>query len=89
MVVQASNPKNLAFFVALLPQFITPGEGVGLQLVVLGIVSVAVELPILVAYSVLAAASTRWLRARAILWIEGLAGGILVGLGAALASARR
>lgn len=89
MMVQASNPKNLAFFVALLPQFVTPGEGVGMQLVVLGVVSVLVELPILVAYALLAAASTRFIRARLILWIEGIAGGILVGLGAALAAARR
>jgi threonine/homoserine/homoserine lactone efflux protein len=89
MILQAANPKNLAFFVALLPQFVTPGEGVGMQLVLLGVVSVAVELPILVAYAVLAAASTRFIRARVILWIEGIAGGILVGLGAALAAARR
>lgn len=89
MVVQAANPKNLAFFVALLPQFVTPGEGVAMQLVLLGVVSVLVELPILVAYALLAAASTRFIRARVILWIEGVAGGILVGLGAALAAARR
>lgn len=86
--VQGANPKNLAFFVALLPQFVSPDADVAAQLLVLGLVSVLVELPVLVAYALLASASLRWLRGAAIHWLEGGAGAILVGLGAALALSR-
>ena len=55
-MLQASNPKMIAFFVAILPQFITPEGNVALQLVVLGVTSVLLELPILVAYGFAAAA---------------------------------
>lgn len=87
-VLQCSNPKNLAFFVAILPQFVSPGEPVAWQMLLLGLVSVAVEWPILVAYSFAAAASARAMRGRIVEWIEGVAGGVLVALGAALASSR-
>ena len=87
--LQASNPKNLAFFVAILPQFINPDGNVALQMVVLGIVSVLLELPILVAYGAASALSARVMRERLIEWIEGIGGGILVGLGGALATSQR
>jgi threonine/homoserine/homoserine lactone efflux protein len=86
--VQGANPKNLAFFVALLPQFLAPEGDVATQLVLLGIVSVLVELPVLVAYALLASASLRWLSAPLMRWVEGGAGALLVGLGAALAPSR-
>ncbi|WP_108658875.1 LysE family translocator [Acuticoccus kandeliae] len=88
IAVQAANPKNLAFFVALLPQFVTPDGAVATQLAVLGVVSILVELPVLLAYLLLATVSWRWMRHRAILWLEGIGGGILIGLGAALAASR-
>ena len=88
-VVQASNPKNIAFFVAILPQFVTPGEGVAAQLLVLGAASILLELPILMVYAAASARSARFLRDRIIEWIEGLAGGLLVGMGGALALYRR
>ena len=49
--IQASNPKNLAFFVAILPQFIDPAGPVALQMAVLGGVSVLLELPVLLIYA--------------------------------------
>ena len=87
--LQASNPKNLAFFVAILPQFISPDGNVALQMMVLGVVSVLIELPILVAYGSASALSARVMRERLIEWIEGIGGGILVGLGGALATSQR
>jgi len=87
--LQASNPKNLAFFVAILPQFISPEGDVALQMIVLGVVSVLLELPILVAYGVASALSAKLMRERLIEWIEGIGGGILVGLGGALATSQR
>lgn len=86
--VQGANPKNLAFFVALLPQFVAPEGDIAVQLIVLGIVSVLVELPVLVLYALLASASLRWLGGRVMAWIEGGAGAVLVGLGAVLALSR-
>ncbi len=88
-VLQASNPKNLAFFVAILPQFIQPEGNVALQLFVMGVISVLLELPILLFYGFASAKSARIMRQRVITWIEGVAGGLLVVMGAALALYRR
>ena len=87
--LQASNPKNLAFFVAILPQFVTPDAGVAMQMVVLGVVSVLLELPILVVYGAASAFSAHLMRERLIEWIEGIGGGILIGLGGALAASQK
>ncbi len=44
IVVEATNPKTAAFFLALIPQFVDPSMGgVVLQFVVLGLVSVALN----------------------------------------------
>jgi len=88
-MLQASNPKNIAFFVAILPQFITPDENVGQQLVILGIVSVALELPILVFYGFASSKSAALMKTHVIEWIEGIAGGILIFMGGALALYKR
>lgn len=87
--LQASNPKNLAFFVAILPQFVSPNGDVALQMLAFGLVSVVLELPILVAYGAASAVSARVMRERVIEWIEGIGGGILIGLGGALATSQR
>lgn len=87
--LQASNPKNLAFFVAILPQFIAPDGNIALQMAVLGVVSVLLELPILVFYGVASAVSARVMREHLIEWIEAIGGGILIALGGALASSVR
>lgn len=84
--LQASNPKNLAFFVAILPQFITPDEPVAIQMLILGVVSVALELPILIGYAAAFAFAASLINARMVQRIEALGGGVLIGLGATLAS---
>jgi threonine/homoserine/homoserine lactone efflux protein len=44
MLVEATNPKTAAFFLALIPQFIDPGRGhVAWQFVLLGLISVALN----------------------------------------------
>lgn len=86
--LQASNPKNIAFFVAILPQFVTPDGSVVLQLSVLGIVSVLLELPILFFYATASAASARIMKDKIIERIEAVGGGILIALGGALAASR-
>ncbi len=88
-MLQASNPKNIVFFVSILPQFITPGEDVAQQLIVLGIASIVLELPILVFYGVASAKSAALMKERVIEWVEGVAGGILILMGGALVLYKR
>ena len=87
--LQASNPKNLAFFVAILPQFISDDGSIALQLVILGVVSVLLELPILVVYGAGFALSSKVMRPWFVAFIEALGGVVLIGLGAALATSER
>lgn len=83
--LQAANPKNLAFFVAILPQFIEPHGPVAFQMVVLGSVSVLLELPVLFIYALSFSALAKVITERVVLWIEAIAGGILILLAGALA----
>ncbi|QQM31652.1 LysE family translocator [Martelella lutilitoris] len=83
--VQAANPKNLAFFVAILPQFVNPAGDVAMQMLVFGGISVLLELPILIIYALAFSALARVVTERVVAWLEASAGGILVMLGAALA----
>ena len=87
--LQAGNPKNIAFFVAILPQFIDPAGNVPLQLLLLGVVSVLLELPILALYAFAFSTMARLMSRRLILWFEAVAGGILVALGGTLAMSSR
>lgn len=82
--LQAANPKNLAFFVAILPQFLVPGDGVSLQLLTLGAISLLLELPILVAYGAAASWGARAMSSARLAWIEGAAGGLLIAAAAGL-----
>src|SRR5450432_2066241 len=59
LVTQLSNPRAIVFFTALLPQFLSPGDptsgrspgtGMAAQFVVLGLISIAVEFPVLAGY---------------------------------------
>jgi hypothetical protein len=48
LLTQLANPKAIVFFTALLPQFVSPGGLVLAQFLLLGVVSIAVEFPVLV-----------------------------------------
>lgn len=87
--VSASNPKNIAYFVAIIPQFISPEGNVAIQFVILGVMSVLIELPVMLFFGLASAASARLLKERAIEWIEAIGGGVLVALGGALATSSR
>jgi threonine/homoserine/homoserine lactone efflux protein len=86
----AANPKALLLFTAFLPQFADRGEPVAGQLLVLGIVYIALEL---VAASGWALAGERLrlagLGARARRRIDQVVGGVFLGLAGMLATARR
>ena len=90
LVTQLSNPKALVFFSALLPQFISPGGDVLLQFLILGLTSLAVELPVLIVYGLLSERATRLIRHERLAAIrDGVAGSFLVCAGVGLATMRR
>ncbi len=80
--LQISNPKAILFFSALLPQFINPHSAIVPQIVILGATSVLIEFSILLAYGIAGASITpRYAR-----WTNRVAGGLLIGAGAGLAT---
>ena len=87
-VVQAANPKAILFFVALVPQFIDPGEPLAAQILLLGASSVAIELAVLALYTALAARARRAVDTRFATALERVGGGFLIAAGARLAMVR-
>ena len=81
-MLQISNPKAILFFSALLPQFLNPHAAVVPQIVILGATSVVIEFSILLGYGIAGSAITpRYAR-----WTNRVAGGLLIGAGAGLAT---
>jgi threonine/homoserine/homoserine lactone efflux protein len=87
-VVGASNPKSIAFFVAILPQFVDPnGTPPGAQMALLGLVFVGIALVSDSAWALAAGTARSWL-ARSPRRLERLAAGgglVIAGLGVQLA----
>ena len=80
--LQMSNPKAILFFSALLPQFLNLHVPVVPQIVILGATSVVIEFSILIGYGIAGSAITpRYAR-----WTNRVAGGLLIGAGAGLAT---
>lgn len=90
LLTQLSNPKALVFFTALLPQFVSPVGGVFEQFLVLGVVSISVECPVLLAYGWLAERGQRLVpKGRLSTLPDRVAGAFLVGAGLGLAAMKR
>ncbi len=88
-VVQLSNPKNLVFFIAILPVFIDPTGNVPLQILILGLTSQIVEFVILMLYGTLAGRVARLARSpRYATYLDRVAGSLLVAVGVGLALVR-
>jgi homoserine/homoserine lactone efflux protein len=88
--VQASNPKAIVFFTALLPQFIDPGGSVPLQVAILAVTSIVVEFVVLASYGVFAGRVSRLAtRPRIAAFLERAAGALLIGAGLRMAALRR
>ena len=89
-VLQASNPKALIFFSALLPQFINPRGPVTEQVAILAVTSTVLEFFVLLGYSFVAGrASSVARQPRYASWTNRVAGTLLIGAGAGLATIRR
>ncbi|MCG8607617.1 LysE family translocator [bacterium] len=89
LLTQLSNPKAIVFFTALLPQFVTPGESMWEQFIVLGLVSIAVEFPVLVAYGWVAERGGKLIPEKYTGLPERIAGVFLLGAGLGLAAIRK
>lgn len=89
-VLQASNPKAIVFFTALLPQFIDARAPIAPQVAVLALTSVAIEFSVLLGYGIAAGrASVLAREPRYAKWTNRTAGVSLISAGAGLAAIRR
>ena len=91
VVVEALNVKTALFFLAFLPQFVSPSEALAPQLVLLGSICVALNtlvdvIAVFAAERLLKSSTARAARARLLTRGSGIT---MVGLGAYLALARR
>lgn len=81
----ATNPKGIVFMVAVLPQFINPGQPLMLQLAILLGTTVVVDLIVMHGYAFVASRLRVWLRsARAQRSQNRVFGGVLMAMGASL-----
>jgi homoserine/homoserine lactone efflux protein len=88
--VQLTNPKNLLFVLALLPQFIRPEHPLLLQLSIMLAVTMLIDGAVLLTYAHLAVRGARALKgSRAVLWLERVFGTALVFFGIKLLAAPR
>ena len=86
-VVNVLNPKTALFFFAFLPQFVDPDGPVAVQMLVLGLLFIALAIVSDGAWVLLAGTAGGWLRrSRRFLAAQRyVSGGVLVGLGVATA----
>ena len=59
LAVHMSNPKALLFYTAFLPQFIDPAHPIGIQILILAIITIFTETTGLILYAVVAARTAR------------------------------
>ena len=89
-IVNATNPKGIVFMLAVLPQFIDTAKPQFLQYLICGATLVGTDLVAMTAYTGFASRILRLLRQPdQIRWMNRTFGGLLVGMGALLATFKR
>ncbi|NOJ41504.1 LysE family translocator [Bradyrhizobium australiense] len=89
IIVEALNPKTAAFFLAFIPQFVDPSANVAAQFIVLGLISVALNISVDLVATHLAARARAGLRPLILTKMRQVSGAIMCALGATLVFARR
>lgn len=88
--VNATNPKGILFFAAILPQFIDTARPQLLQYTIFAITTFAVDIVIMAAYTALAARVLAVMQDQSRLrWVNRGLGGMFIACGVALAGFRR
>lgn len=90
LLTNVTNPKGILFMVAVLPQFITPNRPLWMQLLVMAVITVAVDLVVMHGYAFAASRLQKLFRnAQAIKWQNRVFGGLLMAVGAGLFFVKR
>ena len=88
--VNATNPKGIIFFAAILPQFIDVARPQLIQYAIFAITTFAVDLVVMMGYTALAAKVLRVMSdPEKLRWVNRTLGGAFIAAGLALASFRR
>lgn len=89
-VVALGNPKTILFFLALFPQFIDPEKPIWLQSLVLGVLCIAIDFVVQLAYATAGGLLSQALSKQAVKrWFERTVGGAFMALAVAAALVRR
>ena len=87
--VNLTNPKSIVFLAALFPQFIMPQEPQLMQYVVLGIMTIVVDVIVMIGYATLATRIAGWIKGpKQMKALNKVFGSLFMLIGALLASAR-
>lgn len=90
MALQAGNPFTIAFFTALLPQFLNPASNTALQFVVFGATTVVLELVALTVYALTSYRGSVLFKSKRAAHIQRrLSGGVLIASAVGLALVRK
>jgi len=88
-LVAVTNPKGYLFCSALLPQFIDAGAAQAPQYLTIGLVFAGLDFAVMFAYAAIGAHALRWMKRRAVLWLDRCCGGALLALAGTLLLYRR